>query len=78
MEGLIEDPTNPFTGNPINMDEKTAHDQIITLSSEWDVNINNGNTFLPSQWASVSENIWDKEKWSFLEEEVVLSQHSLS
>ena len=47
-DGIIENPVNPFTGKPINSDEKTAHDQYIMTSGEWDVSINNGNTFLAS------------------------------
>ena len=60
-EGLIKNPTNPFTGKEINTDEKSAHDQLVILSDKWDVNENNGNTFMPSSWASVSENLRNKE-----------------
>jgi len=77
MEGLIEDPVNPFTGNPISMDEKYAHEQLIILSNEFDIATNNGNTFLPSTWASVKENIWDQSNWSFCNEETVLTEHKL-
>jgi len=72
---LIENPVNPFTGNPINDDEKTAHDQYIITSYDWDVLINNGNTFLPSKWVSVKDNLWDKEQWKFYDEEIVLDAH---
>ncbi len=75
FDGLIENPVNPFTGKPINSDEKYAHDQFIILSGVWDVNKNNGNTFLPSKWASVSDNFWDKNNWTFYKDEMVLSEH---
>lgn len=74
---LIENPVNPFTGNPITNDEKYAHDQIITMSALFDVNYNCGNTYLPSRWASVRENIWDRENWNFYDEEIVLKEHKL-
>ncbi len=77
FDGLIENPVNPFTGKPINNDEKYAHDQFIILSGVWDVNKNNGNTFLPSKWASVSENFWDKSKWTFYKGEMVLTEHNV-
>jgi hypothetical protein len=74
---LIEQPVNPFTGKPINADEKTAHDQMVIRSFDWDVNINNGNTFLPSTWASVKDNLWDPDNWIFSEVETVLAEHKL-
>lgn len=76
MEELITEPVNPFTGKPINSDEKTAHDQFVILSADWDIEINNGNTFLPSLWASVKDNIWDKNNWSFYEGLTVLDGYS--
>ena len=74
--GLIENPVNPFTGKAINSDEKTAHDQFIILDWQWDITVNNGNTFLESDWASVRDNIWDPNNWSFNDEYVVLAEHS--
>ena len=74
-EGIIEDPVNPFTGNPINSDEKTAHDQFITLSKDYDVGSNNGKAFSSSWWASVHDNIHDRNNWEFLTESKVLKEH---
>lgn len=76
-QGLIENPANPFTGKPINADEKTAHDQIILADGTWDTNVNNGNTFLPGRWASVHDNLWDMDNWTFYNESVVLKEHAL-
>lgn len=73
---LIENPVNPFTGNVISSAEKTAHDQFITMSDEFDTDINCGNTFLPSRWASVSGNPWDLGNWTFYDQECVLDHHS--
>ena len=77
MTQLIENPVNPFTGKTINNAEKYTHDQMVIMSLEFDTEINNGNTFLPSMWASVKNNIWDASNWSFSEEENVLTEHRL-
>ena len=74
-EGIIADPVNPFTGKRITTDEKTAHAQFITTSTEWDVNTNNGNTFKASGWAAVSGNIWDRASWTFIDSSIVLDEH---
>ena len=71
----VENPTNPFTGKPVNNEEKTAHEQYVALSFDWDVKVNNGNTFIPSRWAAVSEDIWNKENWKIYEEKIVLKEY---
>lgn len=68
LQGLIENPVNPFTGKEINNDEKFAHDQYISTSGVWEVSKNNGNQFLPSQWFAVSGSIWDMDNWRLIEE----------
>ncbi len=68
VEGIIENPVNPFTGKVINNDEKYAHAQYIIASMEWETNVNNGNQFLPAQWFAVSDNIWDLDNWRFIDE----------
>lgn len=68
VDSLIENAVNPFTGKEINNAEKTAHPQYVIASWEYNVAINNGNAFIPSQWFKVSENIWDLNNWEFLEE----------
>ncbi|MBQ9937105.1 MAG: YidC/Oxa1 family membrane protein insertase [Oscillospiraceae bacterium] len=77
MNGVIENPTNPFTNKPITMDEKTAHDQLISMSNDWDVAENNGEEFMPSRWASVKDNIWDVSNWKVSSEKTVLKEHKL-
>lgn len=77
MEGLIDNPVNPFTGNEITDAEKYAHDQLICVSQDFDIRKNNGNTFLPSKWAAVKDNIWDEANWSFSTEEFILAEHAL-
>lgn len=77
MQGLISDPVNPFTGKSINNNEKYAHDQIVVLSKRWKLEEHTGNTFPPTNWASVSDNLFDKKSWSFYDKEIVLKEHKL-
>ena len=68
VDSLIENPVNPFTGKEINDDEKTAHDQYVIYSWEYDIAINNGTAFIPSKWYKVKDNIWDLNNWTLLDE----------
>lgn len=74
MEGLISNPVNPFTGKEIDMEEKTAHDQYIIVSEEWDTAKNNGNTFLPAKWYAVHDDMLDRENWRMVAEDEVLTE----
>jgi phosphoglycerol transferase MdoB-like AlkP superfamily enzyme len=76
-EGIIENPINPFTGNPINSDEKTAHDQFIMTSRDWSVDSNNGNRYSATKWAIVTNNIWDRDDWEFIDSKKVLTEHKI-
>lgn len=73
MDGIIENPLNPFTGKRIDSSEKTAHEQYVLLSYDWDTVINNGNTFLPGKWYSVHDDMWDNKNWKTVEENGVLA-----
>ena len=75
VDGLIENPVNPFTGKAISSDEKTAHDQFILMSRNWNVNSNNGNTYSDAYWASVKDNIWEKDNWTFYKGATILDEH---
>lgn len=75
VSGLLEDARNPFTGKLINNSEKTAHDQYVILSHDYDVAVNNGYTYLPAKWASVRDNLWEKENWTLFDGEHVLAEH---
>lgn len=77
VKDIINNPTNPFTGKAINNIEKTTHDQYIIMSEQWDVEVNNGTTFLPSRWASVRDGLWNKDNWNFTEDSLVLKEHNI-
>lgn len=68
---LIENPKNPYTGNPITNKDKYAHDQLVTTSHKFDRRKNNGKVFITNDrpWYSVHDNIWNKENWTRLEDE---------
>ena len=71
VEDTIENPVNPLTGNTISSNYKNENDLYIIRSLQWRTNVNNGNTFLPSTWAIVKDNMWDKNNWTFIDQEVV-------
>lgn len=66
-QGVIDNPTNPFTGKQINNNEKFAHDQYIFGSDEWSIADNSGNTFIPGIWFSVHDDMRDINNWSVLQ-----------
>lgn len=61
--GLVENPKNPFTEKPLNNEAKYNQPHRIFFSDVYDVNINNGNTFLPGTWITVHDNIFDMNNW---------------
>ena len=69
VKDLIENPKNPFTGKMLNDEQKHAHPQLITSSTNWNVIKNNGNVFdtRDGKWYSVHDNIFDRENWECLE-----------
>lgn len=71
MDGVIQDPVNPFTGNKINTDAKSETPWVL-VSQNFEVGSNNGYQFLADQWATVSGNVHLKENWTFQTEKTVL------
>lgn len=74
-DGIIDHPVNPFTGKILNADEKASHPQYIINSDVWNISENNGNTFLPADWYSVHDDIWDKDNWKLAVENAVLDEY---
>lgn len=69
MKDIINDPINPFTGKRIDSSEKTQHDQYIPASKEFSIEENYGNTFFPSKWYAVHDDMRDVSNWRLLSEE---------
>jgi YidC/Oxa1 family membrane protein insertase len=65
LDGVVDDPKNPFTGEPINSDAK-AGEQYVFCSGDWDIVENNGNTFKAGLWYSVHDDIFDPNNWTKL------------
>lgn len=72
VQDIIDRPVNPFTGKIIDSGEKTAHDQYVITSHEWDIEENNGNMFSPADWYSVHSDMRDRNNWKLVGEDVVL------
>ena len=64
VTGVIDDPVNPYTGNPITNDDKYG-DLLLLSSTEWEVEKNNGTTYLPGYWYSVHDDLWNKDNWTY-------------
>ncbi len=75
FDGLVNNPTNPYTGNLITDTEKTAHRQFMVQSPLWNPSDHPGNTFAPTQWVSVEDNIWEKDNWQYHPSVVTLKEH---
>ena len=67
FKDVIENPVNPFTGNKINTEEKTAHPQLITTSHKYSQN-ENDRVFdtMDGYWFSVHDDIFNKDNWEFV------------
>lgn len=62
VEGIIENPVNPFTGKPIDSDEKSAHKQYIYGGS---TKLDKEITIYPQgSWFSVHDDIWNGDNWT--------------
>ena len=73
INGIIDFPVNPYTGNKIDSTVKAEKLHYIIHSYETSTLKNNGNTFLPSQWIKFEgNNVWDKDSWAILGEETIL------
>ena len=71
MQGLIDDPVNPFTGKAITSDAK--QNTLYVLESDvWSTAKNNGTTFLPGRWFAVKDSMLDPDNWTLVAEDAVL------
>ncbi|MCR5528173.1 MAG: YidC/Oxa1 family membrane protein insertase [Saccharofermentans sp.] len=65
FEGLVEDPVNPFTGNPMTGTDKTE-DQLIYISDNLNTLENSGTQFEDPDgyWLTVHDDIRDDDNWA--------------
>ena len=63
MKGLISDPVNPFTGNPINEDAKEEEEQYVMLT-DWRIAENHGTRFTdPVRLVLKNKYLFDESNW---------------
>ncbi len=74
-QGIIDNPTNPYTGKTISTYEKTAHPQYIMDSDDWHTQKNNGYQFLSAKWISVQDDIWNQDNWTYYSKKTVLTEY---
>ena len=66
--GLIDNPENPFTKNPLTSDSKNGP-QMVFLSDDIDLENNNGNVFNPGKWFIFNGGSpKDPGNWTYLDE----------
>ena len=66
LDGIISNPTNPFTGNPIITFDDSMLPLQVARTSEHDIDVNNGNTFMRSNWFEVNGNVHKLESWRYI------------
>lgn len=72
LEGLVENPMNPFTGNPMDDTAKKEGRLYITTAENYDQNPENTIDMTGGVWYTITgENIFDKNNWKKVEEPVV-------
>lgn len=64
MNGLIDNPVNPFTGNPVTCDDK-SDGVYVSSTNSWQLTDNNGYQFTlaDDNWWYVRDNIYDMSNW---------------
>lgn len=68
LEGIIEEPINPFTGNPITTDAKYEGELMITTADAFDPEDGNTLNTDVGVWYTLTEkNIFDKTNWKKVE-----------
>ncbi len=65
LNGIIEDPVNPFTGNPVSNEQKSDLPLLISDSHSFDIEYNNGTTFDPAGWYNFQGDVLDLESWEY-------------
>ena len=70
MQGLIDNPLNPYTGNPIFQPDAKDGIMYVLYTDNWSAESNTGNTFTNSIWYTVSnKDVLDKNNWKKEENE---------
>ena len=71
LEGLVENPVNPFTGNALDDTAKKEGKLYITTAENYDQNPGNTIDMTGGVWYTITgENIFDKSNWKKVEEPI--------
>ena len=69
FDGLIENPVNPYTGNPVNSDAKNAEELHMLGSTDINIMENNGTRFKDAQWYGLkNQNALDMNNWRMIDD----------
>ena len=68
VDGLIDNPANPFSGNPLDGHEKNVNGMTVFYSDKCNLEDNHGNVFVPGKWFEVHDNPHILNNWSYLGE----------
>lgn len=66
IEGLLNNTTNPFTGNKIRRLREQKEDPELLYTLDYSLKYNHGKKFLKAEWFSFKNNIYEKDKWKYL------------
>lgn len=67
MSGLLQNPVNPATGNPITNEAKEQDTIEVQYVQSWNESHRERNTFFPASWFSLhGKNIFDVNEWEIL------------
>ena len=72
MNGIVDNPINPFTGKAISNKTKFQDVQYVFGSRAHTLNKHNENTYISGRWYSVHTNMWDRGNWRIVKEKDVL------
>lgn len=75
-KGIIDNPRNPFTGKALDSSQKDVPVQYVFGSRQWNVDKNNGNTFLPGKWYSVHDDMRNPDNWEVVSDDSTLPEEN--
>lgn len=68
MDGIVDNPVNPYTGSDMNSEMKNDPLQYILQIDSWELQDSNQTTYDKGLWWAVHDDIWDIDNWSVLTE----------
>ena len=66
LEGIVDSPTNPFTGNPITTFDESKRPVYVARTKNHKINVNNGTQFIKSWTFEVDNNAHRADGWKYV------------